>query len=123
MVKYMLLTANFYLVSQVEFWKNVKVTFRKDCHLAGIQGFQSVKVLGECLSLNTWQNPAEAHAEGFSFPEGGWVPWSHGGHGYQSLSSGGDISPVRITPSDVPNHTETVGHVLLRACRQFRRLP
>lgn len=88
MVKYVLLTGNFYLVSQVEFWKNVKVTFRKDCHLAGIQGFQSVKVFGEYLALNTWQNPIEAQTEGFSFTEGGWVPWSHAGHGCQSLSSG-----------------------------------
>lgn len=88
MVRYVLLTGNFYLVSQVEFWKNVKVTFRKDCHLAGIQGFQSVKVFGEYLALNTWQNPIEAQTEGFSFTEGGWVPWSHAGHGCQSLSSG-----------------------------------
>lgn len=57
MVKYVLLTGIFYLVSQVEFWKDVKVTFRKDCHLAGIQGFQSVKVFGEYLALNTWQTP------------------------------------------------------------------
>lgn len=39
MVKYMLLTSHFYLVSQVEFLKNIKVTFKKDCHLAGIQRF------------------------------------------------------------------------------------
>lgn len=71
MIKYVLLTGNFYLVSQVEFWKNVKVTFRKDCHLAGMQGFQPVKVLDECLALNMWQNPIEAHAEGLPFLEGG----------------------------------------------------
>lgn len=47
----------FYLVSQVEFLKNVKVTFRKDCHLAGIQGFQSVKFLGEYLALNNVAKP------------------------------------------------------------------
>lgn len=64
MVKYMLLTSYLYLVSQVEFLNNGKVTFRKDCHLAGIQGFQSVKFLGEYLILNTWQKPIEAHAEG-----------------------------------------------------------
>lgn len=75
MVKYVLLTGNFYLVSQEEFWKNVKVTYRKDCRLAGIQGFQSVQVLGEYLALNAWQNPIEAHAEGFSFPDGGCGSW------------------------------------------------
>lgn len=88
MVKYVLLTGNFYLVSQEEFWKNVKVTYRKDCRLAGIQGFQSVQVLGEYLALNAWQNPIEAHAEGFSFPEGGWVLWTHVDHGCQFLSPG-----------------------------------
>lgn len=41
MVKYVLLTSHFYLVSQVECLKTIKVTFRKDWHLASIQGFQS----------------------------------------------------------------------------------
>lgn len=91
MVKYVLLTSHFYLVSQVVFLKNVNVTFRNDCQLAGIQGFQSVKFLGEYLALNTWQNPIEAHAEGrgYSLTEGGSpVPWSHAGHSRRYLSSG-----------------------------------
>jgi len=64
MVKYTLLTSHFYLVSEVEFLRNVKVTFRKDCHLADTQGFQSVRFLGEYLALNKWQSRTEAHAEG-----------------------------------------------------------
>lgn len=91
MVKYVLLTSHFYLVSQVVFLKNINVTFRNDCQLAGIQGFHSVKFLGEYLALNTWQTPIEAHTEGrgYSLTEGrSRVPWSHAGHSRQYLSSG-----------------------------------
>lgn len=47
MAKHVLLTRHFYLVSQVEFLKNIKVTFRKARHLASIQAFQSVRFLGK----------------------------------------------------------------------------
>lgn len=126
MVKHVLLTGNFYLVSQEEFWKNIKVTFRKDCHLAGIQGFQSVKVLGEYLALNTWQSPTEAHAEVSPFlREDGYLGpmWVMSVSPWAQVFTGGGISPAEDTPGDVANHTEAVGHVLLRACRQFRTLP
>lgn len=64
MAKHVLITSRVYTVSQVEFLKNVKVTFRKDCPLAAIQAFQSLKFLDKFLALNTWRKPLEACTEG-----------------------------------------------------------